>query len=396
MGTAARWVVVGLLALHGAIHVLGAAKGLGWAEISALKEPISRAAAFGWAAAAVLVLASAVLVALSRPDWWWLMALTAAATSQTVILTSWADAKAGTAANIVLLMVAGYGFLSIGPASFHAEWNRHAADALRIVDAPTGIVTDADLAALPEQVARYVRRSGAVGQPHVSDFYATLHGRIRSSPDEPWMTFTGHQLNTYGPQPRRLFYIDATMKGLPVTVFHVYEQHATMRGRLLSLVPILDAGGPEMDQGETVTMLNDLVAFAPAALVDAPITWTTLDEHRVSAVYTVGEQTVSAQLVFDDDGDLVDFVSDDRSRASTDGNTFTRLRWNTPLNTCRRVGGWRAATRGRAMWAAPQPEGHFSYADMVIDDITYNITDNVMEKAASTDSAPLLPAAPGR
>ena len=89
------------------------------------------------------------------------------------------------------------------------------------------------------------------------------------------MPFTGEQLNTYGPQPRRVFIMDATRSGLPVTVLHSYEDTtATMRAKVLSLFTVVDASGPEMDRGETVTVFNDLVVLAPGAIVDAPVRWT--------------------------------------------------------------------------------------------------------------------------
>lgn len=50
--------------------------------------------------------------------------------------------------------------------------------------------------------------------------------------------------------------------------------------------------------------------------------------HREFAVmratYSNADHAVTATLVFDEAGDLVDFVSDDRSMASSDGRTFTR------------------------------------------------------------------------
>ena len=95
-----------------------------------------------------------------------------------------------------------------------------------------GVVTEADLARLPEPLAAYVRQSGAVGQPRVSSLRADIHGRIRSGPDAAWMPFTGEQVNTYGEHPRRAFIIDATRSGLPLTVLHLYDHTtATMRGR---------------------------------------------------------------------------------------------------------------------------------------------------------------------
>ena len=82
---------------------------------------------------------------------------------------------------------------------------------------------------------------------------------------------------------------------------------------------------------------------------------------------------MTAELVFNSDGDLVDFISDDRSRASTDGKSFTRLRWNTPITEYREVRGRRVPVSGTAMWHAAQPEGHFCYIEFHVDDLTYNV-----------------------
>ena len=207
-------------------------------------------------------------------------------------------------------------------------------------------MTEADLTGLPDPVAGYIRRSGAVGRPRVCSFYAKVHGRSRSGPDKPWMIFTGRQLNTYGEIPQRLFYLEATMYGLPVTVFHVLDANAaTMRGKVVSLLPILDAKGAAMDRSETVTLFNDMVVLAPAALVDAPVVWTEDSPSRVRATYTRAAETVNADLIFDSSGDLVDLVSHDRSRASSDGTSFTLQPWNTPITDYRRVP-WTAG-RGR-------------------------------------------------
>ena len=147
----------------------------------------------------VLVLASAALLATGAPNWWWAVAGAAAITSQLAIATSWGDAKAGTVINVLLVLGAAYGFASVGPASYPALWQHRAARALAEVEPEQPDVTEADLTVLPEPLAAYVRRSGAVGKAKVSSLRADIHGGIRSGPDAAWMPFTGKQVTTYGP-----------------------------------------------------------------------------------------------------------------------------------------------------------------------------------------------------
>jgi hypothetical protein len=373
MATVIRWLVVLVLGLHGLIHLLGAAKGLHWARVEQLRAPISPALGVVWALAALALVTVAVMIASGSPRWWWIVAAVAAVISQALIITSWSDAKAGTVVNVVLVLAAVLGFAGSGPGSFDAQWHDRVQAAVAAAPASSGLVTEADLGRLPAPLSAYLRRSGALGKPRVTELSATLHGRIRSGPDTAWMPFTAHQVNTFGANPQRLFLMDATKAGLPVTVFHDYHDGtATMRGKVLSLVPVLDASGPEMDQSETVTVFNDMAVFAPAALVDAPVTWTQLDAHRVSGTFTNGGEVVSAVLVFDAVGDLVDFVSDDRLAASADGGSFTARRWSTPLSGYAELAGRRVVAAGEGRWHAPEPDGTFAYIELHLDQITYN------------------------
>ena len=76
-----RWTVAAIVVAHGLLHLLGAAKGFGWAEVTILKEPISGAiGAVGLAAAALLVATGVLLAIQSRM--WWLVGAVAVVVSQ--------------------------------------------------------------------------------------------------------------------------------------------------------------------------------------------------------------------------------------------------------------------------------------------------------------------------
>ena len=367
----ARWSTVAVLLVHGAVQGTAAAAAFGLQTGTGL--PIS-GTGIGvlWAAAGLSALAAAGMVAVSAPRWWQAVPV-AALTSQLAIATAWPQAAPGTVVVALLLLVAGYGYAAHGRRSFRVEYNRRSHAALQVAAADEDLVTGAHLQALPAPVARYLRRCGVIGRPKVHSLRAVIHGRIRRGPQDPWMSFTGEQVNTYSAQPRRFFYLDATMRGLPVDVLHCFDDcSATMRARLASLVRIVDASGPEMTHAETATLFNDLCILAPAALLDAPVTWTTIDDHRLRGTFTACSRSVSAELFFDDAGDLIDFVTDDRLRANATGKAFTAQRWSTPLHTYGNLGPRRLTTGGRGVWHAPDPEGTFTYLEYNLDALAYN------------------------
>ncbi|MGL5819384.1 MAG: DUF6544 family protein [Phycicoccus sp.] len=368
------WTVVGVLGIHGAVHLIGAAKGFGWAEVAQLGSPTTVTGGAGWLAAGVLVLVAAAMVAVGAPRWWWVVAATAAVVSQAMVLTAWDDAKAGTVANVVLGLVAGYGLLTTGPPSAEARWRAAAQQALADLPASSRMVTEGDLARLPEPLAHYVRRSGAVGRPVVTAFTAHVHGRIRSGPDQPWMRYAATQIDTFGPRPQRFFLMHARRRGVPVEVLHTYDRAgARMRAAVLSVGTVADVSGPEMDRAETVTLFNDLVVLAPGAIPSAPVRWEVVDARHVRGRMTVGAVTVEATLVFNAAHDLVDFVSDDRLRALDGGAGFVAQPWSTPLcaYALAEPHGRRVAMYGEGRWHAPPPEGEFPYVEFAVDAVHY-------------------------
>lgn len=358
-----------LLAVHALIHVMGFLKAFALAPLAQLKLPISRPMGVLWLAAAVLLLAAVALL-FAAPRWFWLVGLVGLVASQAAIIASWGDARFGTIANVVLLAAVVYGAFAWGPFGLRAEYERLVREGLArtATGARSQSVTEADLAALPPLVQRYLRFTGVVGTPGVQGFRARMTGRIRGSATAPWMPFVAEQHNFYDP-PRRYFWMEATRAGLPVDGLHAYgESDASMRVRLLSVLPVVDLAGPETMRTETVTILNDASIFAPGRLLDPAIRWRELDARSVEATYTNGPLTVRAVLVFDDSGALVDFWSDDRPALAEDGRTTRPQRWSTPIRDYRAMGPYRLATRGEGRYAAP--EGEYAYLELEVHEVS--------------------------
>ncbi|MEJ2541976.1 MAG: hypothetical protein P8188_18755 [Gemmatimonadota bacterium] len=365
--------VVVLITLHALIHLMGTAKAFRLAELPQLSEPISRTMGMVWLVAAVALLTTAVLVALSFRSWW-MVGLLAVALSQAAVFTAWGDAKFGTLVNVLLLGVVVYGFMSQGPLSFAGEYRREVDR--RLADAPSraAVLTDDDLTHLPPPVQRYLRLTGVVGRPRAHHVRAAWRGRIRAGPDEPWMPFTAEQYN-FVHEPARFFRMDARRAGLPVDVLHAFRDGtASMRVRLLSMIPVADARGPLMTRAETVTLLNDMALFVPSALADPELRdnlrWAAVDARTARVSYTVGPNEVGAVMTFNEEGELVDFVSDDRFAITPGDGDFVQWRWSTPVRDYRRFGAFRLMSRGEALWHAP--EGPYAYIELELLELEVN------------------------
>jgi hypothetical protein len=337
-----RWLFLTLVALHALLHLIG------------LKRPRAPL----WLAAALALLATAFVPL----EFTWMVAVPALVLSQLAIGTAWREAKFGTLANVLVLLGAAYSFAAFGPLSLRAEYARGLAE-LEHTPGKAGVVTEAELAPLPEPVQRYLRVTGSVGQPHTRLTRAAWKGRIRGSATDPWMELTATQVNSWDQTPGRIFLIDATMKHLPVDVFHRFiGADATFRVRPVSLFNAVEAQGEELSQAETVTILNDLCVLAPSRLIDPSVTFEAIDAHAARVHFTRAGRTVSAELRFDDAGWLVDFVTDDRRQASADGQSFKPVRWSTPLRDPAPFGDRKAMRLGEARWH--EPSGAYAYIEL--------------------------------
>ena len=234
------------------------------------------------------------------------------------------------------------------------------------------VLTENDMFHLPEPVKKYIRYAGFVGKEKISNVFLKASGQIRSSEKSGWMQFTSEQYNFFE-SPFRAFYIRAVKMGVPAVGLHLYKNEtATMVIKLLNLFTVVDAKGPEMNQAETVTVLNDMCFMAPGSLISKNITWKTMDASQVKAKFINGQITVSAILTFDEEGKLVNFLSFDRF--DTDGKTYTNLPWETPVTEYRTVNGFRLPSKADVIYK--RPEGDFCYLEFRLEEIKYNEKSN--------------------
>jgi hypothetical protein len=236
--------------------------------------------------------------------------------------------------------------------------------------APGALVTEADLARLPQPARRYLRFMGVVGRRRDTSFRAHLRCRFKLRPDARWVDAEAWQYDSQ-PDVARFFFMKLPMAGfVPVHGRDVYAHgRGRMLVRVLDLFTVEDARGPELDVGELVTYLNDAVLLAPSMLLAPGVTWGAVDDGSFDVSIADRGTTVSARVSIDGEGAVRDFSTTDRFFMGKE-----RTRWTTPCDGWQRVEGGRALpTGGRAIWHFPQ--GPFTYAELRIrpGDVEFNV-----------------------
>ncbi len=362
-----RYFPAFIILIHGCIHCMGFAKAFGYGNIATITKIISKTSGTFWMLTALLFALAAILLVLKKHSWCYI-ALFAALISQVLIIMVWKDAKYGTVANLLIVVTA-----LIGLATQQFE-HRYAKDVKAYIkncgQFTPSILTEQDILQLPDPVKKYLHYTHSIGQPKIKNFKVEFTGGIRKKSQQNYMPFKSEQHN-FTDAATRLFFMNAAMIHLPVAGYHCYKSGAAyMDIRLFSLFRVQHQQGNKMDIAETVTFFNDMCCMAPATLIDKRIEWLRVNGDSVEASFTVNANTVKATLVFNSEGQLVNFISNDRY-AQMDNGSMQQLTWSTPLKNYKEINGFRLPSFAEAVYT--YPDGDFVYGTFNLSSITYNI-----------------------
>ena len=361
-----KFIIPILLFFHGAIHLMGFVKAFQLAPIEQLRIPISETSGILWLLTCILFLIAAISC-LAKADWWYIWAIVGVLLSTVLIISVWQDAKFGMIPNVIILVVAMIGYATI---SFYNSYHIDVQTAVKQTNAMTpSILTEVDIAGLPTPVQKYIRYTGSVGKPKVNNFKMECNGGIRKNAQSEWMPFTTEQYN-FLDASKRLFFMKASMNHIPLAGYHCFKNGiAFMDIRLLSLFTVKYQAGKEMNIAETVTFFNDMCCMAPATLIDKRIKWLEVKGNNVKASFTNNNICISALLYFNDKGELINFVSDDRFAVS-DKLTMKQVPWSTPLKDYKVINGYKLASYAGLIYR--YTDGDFCYGTFNLKKIEYN------------------------
>lgn len=352
-----------LVAMHGLAHLAGVANVF---NVWPVSQSIAGTNAMLWLVTAVLFMVTASLLFFKKHAWLFFCVL-AILLSQYLIFANWHTAKFGTIVNVIILFAVILGYNTM---HFSNKYKSEVKDyLLQTMFVPDTLLTEADIQALPLPVKKYLHYAGVLNKPKIRNFEVEFKGQIRKDSKSAWMPFTSQQYN-FVDASTRLFFMNATMKHLPVKGFHCFKNGAAfMDIRLLSMFRVQYQAGKEMGIAETVTFFNDMCLMAPATLVDKRIHWFEVDNNKVRASFTHNNITIFATLYFNHKGQLINFISDDRYTFGDD-NTMHKIPWSTPVKYYRKINGY--TLPGYADTIYSYPAGDLCYGNFKVTNIEYN------------------------
>ncbi len=143
-----------IIFIHGLIHFMGFAKAFGYGNITQLTKNISKPEGVIWFITAILFIVTAVMYLFNK-DWWPVVGIIAAIISQVLIITAWKDAKFGTIANLIILLVAIGSWASM---HFESQFRKDVkAHLLQTNKIQCDLLTEADIKLLPQLVQKYLQ-----------------------------------------------------------------------------------------------------------------------------------------------------------------------------------------------------------------------------------------------
>ena len=200
---------------------------------------------------------------------------------------------------------------------------------------------------LPAPVQRSLRLSGVVGKPVPNSVEARIDGRLRGSSKSRWLRFKSTETFEVS---RPGFVWSAAMKVGPMTVGRAIDSLSARKGsmqvRLLGVIRVIDATGPEMDEASLMRWLNETMFF-PAVWATNVISWEPVDDMSAIGSVRTGPVKASGEFRFDEEGRFVDFHA---GRYRSVGQGYEMTPWSTPISSHAPLAGVLVPSAGAGVW----------------------------------------------
>lgn len=354
-----------IMLAHGLIHFMGFAKAFDKNNVSPITQHISKPAGIGWFITAILFVITVVLF-LIKNEWWPVTGIVAAIISQVLIITVWKNARFGTIANCLVLLIAIVGFANI---HFNKKVHKEVNTLIALPLKNKTIVSKEMLQQLPPVIQKWLLHSGIIGKEKVQFVRLKQKGEMRTKPGGDWMPFEAVQyFNVNEPQ----FIWQTNVKMMPLISLAGRDKFVNGQGemqiKLLSLIYVANAGpGEKINSAAMIRYLAETSWF-PAAAISDYIKWETIDSLSARAIMTYKAITVSGIFTFNESGDMLTFSAD---RYYGTGNDASLEKWLVETTGYKDFNGIRIPYKSKVSWVLKT--GQFNWANIELTDLDYNL-----------------------
>jgi hypothetical protein len=361
-----KYIFAFMILIHGLIHCMGFAKAFGYGNITAITKAISKSLGAFWLIAAALFTVAAIWLILKKENWS-IIAIAAVILSQIVIITSWRDAKYGTIANLIILLVATPAMASM---YFNSMVNKEVKTVFaRMPHSDNTVITATMLTGLPPVIQKWLTHSGVIGKQKINTVRLKQKGTLKLKPDGKWMPFEASQYFTI---EAPAFVWKAEVAMMPLVTLYGRDKLEDERGELLikalSLFPVAkDGNNDKVNSASLIRFLSE-TSFFPTAALSNYIKWETIDALSAKAIMTCNRYTVSGIFTFTETGDLVSFAAD---RYYGGDEKATLEKWLITVTGYKYFNGIRIPYKNKVTWQLKT--GDFTWADIELTEMEFNI-----------------------
>ncbi len=229
---------------------------------------------------------------------------------------------------------------------------------------PTGVARRARSVDLPPPVARY--RELAVGnRAPVGSLRLSHGGTFRMSPGASPKPIRGTQV--FSADPPGFCWL-GTIHIAPGVWVHARDMLLRAEGSMLVLiddtVTLVDARGPELDQGAALRLLAEMAWYPTALFDERSVTWRAIDADHALATLQIGALAVSGTFEFGPDGLPLSMMA---QRHMDKGGLRA---WRGTYRDWRSVSGMLVPFEAEVTWQLDS--GPYTYAHWTVDSLEYD------------------------
>ena len=231
------------------------------------------------------------------------------------------------------------------------------------------VFSDNDFSYLPTAIQRYIENCGYIGTPKMSYLKMEYHDvDFLQGKNRPTLKINYTQYNFVN-EPCRMALIDSSMFGVPFEGYDYYQNgNGGMKGVIAKAITLFDQTGADMDKACLATFLAESL-FSPTILLQDYITFEEISDFEVRVTITYGGQTASGIFTFNEQYEMISFITNDRAVAGTDGS-IEYVPWSALCGDYQfSESGIKYPTKFQAVWNYPDED--FIYFDGAISEVSY-------------------------